>query len=186
MLSFFTLCLLAAQGLAVPLDERGLVGSLLKGPSVEIHDGTVVGSSLLGVESFKGIPYAQPPVGDLRLKQPQPINSSLGTINASTLLPKACPQFYAQVHSDKLVSDVLGTVLNTPLLQKVTEQDEDCLTVNVQRPSGVDSSSKLPVLFWIYGGGYNFGATQLYDGSSIVKRSKMNGEPIIFVAVNYR
>lgn len=186
MLSFFALCLLAVKATAAPVEERGLVGHLLEGPSVTINDGTVHGSSLLGVDSFKGIPYAQPPVGDLRLKKPQPINSSLGTIDATTLFPNACPQFFAQVHSDKLVSDVLGTVLNTPLFQQVTEQHEDCLTVNVQRPSNVDSSSKLPVVFWIYGGGYNFGATQLYDGTSIVQRSKRNGEPIIFVAVNYR
>jgi carboxylesterase type B len=201
MLSFFTLCLLATQGLALPVEERGLLGnlvggnsltgkllnkSLFKGPSVTINDGKVEGSSLLGVESFKGIPYAQPPVGDLRLKKPQPIDSHLGTIDATTLFPNACPQFYTQVHSDKLLSNVLGTVLNTPLFQKVTKQNEDCLTVNVQRPSGVDSSAKLPVVFWIYGGGYNIGATQLYDGSSIVRRSKRNGEPVIFVAVNYR
>lgn len=122
MLSFFALSLLAARGFAVPVEERGLVGNLLSGPSVTINDGTIVGNSLLGVDSFKGIPYAQPPVGDLRLKQPQRLKSSYGTFNATDLVPNACPQFYAQIHSGSLVSDVLGTVLDTPLFQKVTKE----------------------------------------------------------------
>lgn len=170
---------MAASASAVPLEEHTLA------PSVTTNDGTVRGLSLLGVDSFKGIPFAQPPVGQLRLKPPQPLNSSYGTIDAIGV-PAACPQFYAQVGSEKLLSDVLGTLLNTPLLQKVTEQDEDCLTVNVQRPANVDSDAKLPVLFWIFGGGFELGGTQLYDGTSIVQRSIANEEPVIFVAVNYR
>jgi carboxylesterase type B len=179
MFHFLTCCLLAATVSALPLEERTLF------PSVTINDGTIKGSSLLGVDSFNGIPFAQPPVGELRLKPPQALNTSYGAISA-TGIPAACPQFYAQVKSDQLLSNVLGTLLNTPLLQRVTSQDEDCLTVNVQRPSGVNSKAKLPVLFWIFGGGFELGGTQLYDGTSIVQRSRANGEPVIFVAVNYR
>lgn len=181
MFRFLIGCLLAINALALPVEERSILGA----PSVEIRDGTVRGSTLLGVDSFKGIPFAQPPVGQLRLKAPQPLNSSYGTIDAVGV-EAACPQFYAQVKSHKLLSNVLGSLLNTPLLQQVTKQDEDCLTVNVQRPSNVDSETKLPVLFWIYGGGFEFGGTQLYDGTSIVQRSITNDEPVVFVAVNYR
>lgn len=179
MFHFLSCCLLAAAVTSLPLEERTLF------PHVTIHDGTVKGSSLLGVDSFKGIPFAQPPVGELRLRPPQPLNTSYGTISAIGV-PAACPQFYAQVQSEQLLSNVLGTLLNTPLLQKVTSQDEDCLTVNVQRPSNVNPDAKLPVLFWIFGGGFEIGGTQLYDGTSIVQRSMANGEPVIFVAVNYR
>jgi len=170
---------LATTVSSLPLEQRDLF------PQVTINDGTVKGSSLLGVDSFKGIPFAQPPVGELRLKPPQPLNSSYGTISAIGV-PAACPQFYAQVQSQQLLSNVLGTLLNTPLLQEVTSQNEDCLTVNVQRPSDIDPDAKLPVLFWIFGGGFELGGSQQYDGTSIVSRSIANGEPVIFVAVNYR
>lgn len=179
MFQVLVCCLLATAVSTLALEERTLF------PSVTINDGTVKGSSLLGVDSFKGIPYAQPPVGGLRLRPPQPLNSSYGTISAIGV-PPGCPQFYAQVKPDLLLSNVLGTLLNTPLLQKVTSQNEDCLTINVQRPAGLGPDAKLPVLFWIFGGGFEVGATQLYDGTSIVQRSVANGEPVIFVAVNYR
>lgn len=185
MLFSLIVCFLSAKVLSAPLLDGNLNVSLLEGPSVTIDDGTIKGASFLGVDSFKGIPFAQPPIGNLRLKPPQPLNSSYGKIEAVGI-PAACPQFYTQVQSENLLSNVLGTLLNTPLLQQVTSQDEDCLTLDVQRPSGVDSSSKLPVLVWIYGGGFEFGATQLYDGASIVQRSKTNDEPIVYVAINYR
>lgn len=179
MLKPLLCCLLATAASSSPIQVRTI------SPSVTINDGTVKGSSLLGVDSFKGIPYAQPPIGDLRLRPPQPLNSSYGTISA-TGIPPACPQFYAEVESESLPSNVLGTLLDTPLFQKVTSQSEDCLTIDVLRPSNLDETAKLPVLFWIFGGGFELGSTQLYDGTSIVQRSIANGEPVIFVAVNYR
>lgn len=165
--------------LAAPLNERA------SAPSVTIQHGTVTGSTLGGVDSFKGIPFAQPPVGDLRLKPPQPITSSFGTFSA-TGTPKACPQFFAQVNTTDIPSDVVGTLLNTPFVQAVTDTSEDCLTLNVQRPAGTTSSSKLPVVFWIFGGGFEFGSTQTYDGSSLISRSVGLNESVIYVAVNYR
>jgi carboxylesterase type B len=179
MLHSFVYFFLAATVSSLPLERRTSF------PQVTINDGTVKGSSALGVDSFNGIPFAQPPIGELRLKPPQPLNSSYGTISA-TGVPAACPQFYAQVQSKQLLSDVLGTLLDTPLLQEVTIQNEDCLTLNVQRPSNIDSDVKLPVLFWIFGGGFELGSTQQYDGTSIVQRSIANGEPVVYVAVNYR
>jgi carboxylesterase type B len=137
------------------------------------------------VESFNGIPFAQPPVGNLRLKPPQPITSSLGKVDG-TVIPKACPQFFFSLDERNFPANVLGTILNTPLFQAATNAGEDCLTINVQRPAGTTSSSKLPVLFWIFGGGFELGSTQMYDGTSLVKDSVTQGKPIIFVAVNYR
>lgn len=79
-------CLLAlvASTLAVPIDEKRAAG-----PSVTIKQGTVVGSSVVGVDSFRGIPFAQPPVGSLRLKPPQPFTGTFGTL-AATGIPTAC------------------------------------------------------------------------------------------------
>ncbi|KAL5115632.1 hypothetical protein ACEQ8H_006431 [Pleosporales sp. CAS-2024a] len=125
---------------------------------------TVGGKSLLGVETFNSIPFAQPPIGQLRLKPPQPITSAVGNVDGTTS-PRACPQFFFSVNQQDFPTNVLGTLLNTPLFQTISNAGEDCLTLNVQRPAGTTADSKLPVLLWIFGGG---------------------GKPIVFVAVNYR
>ncbi|KAM5443101.1 hypothetical protein MferCBS31731_001976 [Microsporum ferrugineum] len=152
-------------------------------PSIKLDYATVVGSSVLGVDSFKGIPYAQPPVGKLRLKPPQPITTNLGTVKA-TGIPRACPQMY--LSSDNIPEDIVGRFINTPFFQAVTNAGEDCLTINVQRPSSATPNSKLPVVFWIFGGAFELGSTQLYDGTSLVLRSMAQRRNIIYVAVNYR
>ncbi|WPH01692.1 putative secreted lipase [Acrodontium crateriforme] len=170
--------LLASAVFAAPLQERSA-------PSVTIANGTVIGSSSGGVDSFKGIPFAQPPVGNLRLRPPQSINKSFGTITA-TGIPRGCPQMYVSVDNSNLPEAVIGLLADTPLVQTVSDAGEDCLTLNVQRPSTATSSSKLPVVFWIYGGGFEFGSTQLYDGSALIQKSMAMANNVIFVAVNYR
>ena len=149
MRSFLLWPLAVASVLAAPVNENRAVG-----PSVTVNNGTIVGSTLLGVDSFKGIPFAQPPTGTLRLKPPQSYNTKYpsGTLVA-TGIPTACPQFELSTNTSAVPEDVLGLLLDTPLLQTVTVQGEDCLTLNVQRPSGTTANSKLPVIFWIYGGG---------------------------------
>lgn len=146
---------------------------------------TVAGKDASGVETFNGIPYAQPPVGQLRLKPPQPITSAVGKVDGAAS-PRGCPQFFFSVDEQNFPTNVLGTILNTPLFQAVTNSGEDCLTINVQRPAGTKADAKLPVLFWIFGGGFELGATSMYDGTSLVAESVAQGKPIIFVAVNYR
>jgi carboxylesterase type B len=165
--------------LAAPAVERQAA------PSVQFSYATVVGSSFGGIDSFNGIPFAQPPVGQLRLKPPKPITTTLGTVHA-TGIPRACPQFYSTTDSDSLPLSALGLLLDTPLVQTVTDAGEDCLTINVQRPSSATAGSNLPVIFWIFGGGFELGSTQIYSGSSIISTSVAKGKPIIFVAVNYR
>jgi carboxylesterase type B len=164
----------------VPIENRAAA------PTVAIPSpaATVIGSSTGKLETFSGIPFAQPPVGNLRLKPPKPLTSALGTVNAVGI-PAACPQFFFDSDGD-FPTGVLGTLLNTPLFQAVTNAKEDCLTINVIRPAGTTSASKLPVLFWIFGGGFELGSTQMYDGSSLVQESIDTNKPIIFVAVNYR
>lgn len=164
----------------VPLDKRA-------SPTVVAAKAgaTVVGKSALGVETFNGIPFAQPPVGNLRLKPPQALTSPVGAVDG-TQLPMACPQFFFSLDESNFPTNVLGTILNLPIFQTVTNAGEDCLTINVQRPVGTTSADKLPVLFWIFGGGFELGSTQMYDGTSLVLSSLTENKPIIFVAVNYR
>ncbi|CZR53431.1 probable cholinesterase [Phialocephala subalpina] len=171
-------CLISLVAAVPALEKRA-------GTTVTLDHATVVGSSLLGIDSFKGIPYAQPPVENLRLKPPQPITSKLGTIQA-TGSPKACPQFLTSTNTSAIPNDVITEVLDTGFLQAVTNAGEDCLTVNVQRPSSATASSKLPVVFWIFGGAFEFGSTQTYDASELISTSVDQGKDIIYVSVNYR
>ena len=156
-------------------------------PSVTISSpiATVVGQRSDGLERFDGIPFAKPPVGTLRLRPPQPIQTKLGTIQA-TGTPRSCPQFYVSIESKDILVSLVGETLNLPFFQEVTDAGEDCLTLNIIRPEGTTSESRLPVLFWIYGGGFEFGSTAIYDGSSLISSAIDTNMPLIFVAANYR
>ena len=82
--------------------------------------------------------------------------------------------------------DAISVLSNTPIAQAVTDAGEDCLTINVQRPSTTPVNAKLPVIFWMFGGGFELGSTQAYDGTTFVTKSIQLGAPVIYVAVNYR
>ncbi|GAB7364193.1 hypothetical protein MBLNU230_g4744t1 [Neophaeotheca triangularis] len=181
MLSWFALPLLATVVYAVPLEERQ------SGPSVEIDDGTVVGSTSGGVDSFRGIPYAEPPTGTNRLRVPSPLAEPFGTIQA-TGVPTACPALLvdSSIPLAELTGDAIDLVTQSPLFQAIAPMGEDCLTVNVQRPATATADSNLPVMFWIFGGGFLLGSTSMYDGSSFVERSIDLDQPMIYVSVNYR
>lgn len=84
-----------------------------------------------------------------------------------------------------ILGKIGGGILQSPLFTKVTGQ-EDCLTVSIQRPANTPPDAKLPVLFWIYGGGYAMGSTSGYDASSMLAEGVANQQPFIYVAVNYR
>jgi acetylcholinesterase len=174
-------CLLPVA-LTAPTGEKRQVSV---GPIVQTQYATVVGTSEGGVDSFKGIPFAQPPVGPLRLKPPQPIVANLGIVDA-TGVPRACPQFLTATNTSSLPSDTLAKLLETPAIQGATDSGEDCLTLNVQRPSSATAGSNLPILFWIFGGGFEFGSTQSYDATQLILNSVVQGKEIIYVAVNYR
>lgn len=75
-------------------------------PTITIANGTVIGTSVAGVDSFKGIPFAQPPTGSLRLKPPIPLATGFGTF-VSQAEPTACPQFESQVDTSDLPSGAL-------------------------------------------------------------------------------
>ncbi|KAI1816299.1 carboxylesterase [Poronia punctata] len=163
-----------------PLDPR-----FIKTASVELSLGTVVGNVMNKVESFGGIPYADAPVGKLRLRPPQRRTEPWGKFDA-TGPAAACPQVFANPEDENLLFSLVGGLTNHPFVQKVTGQTEDCLTITVARPEGVKAGDKLPVLYWIYGGGYQFGWSSMYDGTGLVNHGVRMGEPFIFVAVNYR
>ncbi|KAF2098829.1 alpha/beta-hydrolase [Rhizodiscina lignyota] len=155
-------------------------------PRVSISNGTVIGTSSDGVDTFLGIPYAQPPTDSLRLKRPQALSHTFGTIQA-TSIPRACPPL--KVRADpQMLSQIPPEIAGhlATYFQEPTFIGEDCLTLNVQRPASVTPNSKLPVLVWIYGGGFEQGSTQQYDFARLVNTSIALEHPIIVVQMNWR
>ncbi|KAK3306233.1 Alpha/Beta hydrolase protein [Chaetomium strumarium] len=182
--ALFTAALLG-RAAAAPPEPPTNVMEKRAAPTVTISSGTIVGASRVGTEAFNGIPFAQPPVGPLRLKPPVKLNSSLGVFDASGIAP-ACPQFVADSDSNNFLDQVIDTVVNLPFFQKALKVSEDCLTISVIRPTGTKAGDKLPVLFWIFGGGFELGWSSMYDGGPLVTNAVKMGKPYIFVAVSYR
>ncbi|KAJ3751252.1 extracellular triacylglycerol lipase precursor [Lentinula detonsa] len=135
-------------------------------PKVQLGRTSLIGRdvTLLKQDFFGGIPFAEPPIGNLRLRSPV-LKSTLDTetFDASNF-GFACLQS------------------GIPL----TELSEDCLTINVFRPSGVTSNDSLPVMFWTYGGGFQEGTSATFNASAIVAQSVVRGTPIVYVNFNYR
>lgn len=172
----------ASLAFGLPAPDKTERDALFK-TTVSIPAGTIVGSVGL-VENFGGIPFAEAPVGPLRLKPPVKL-TSFGTIDATGSGP-SCPQMFFSTSDNELLTSVLGTLLNTPLFQTVTGQTEDCLTMRVQRPVGTKANAKLPVLLYIFGGGFELGSPQMYDGTGLLLNGLTMGKPFVFVTVNYR
>lgn len=165
------------------------MGSPLKsrGPAVHIRNGTVVGTATDSVDSFLGIPYAKPPVEDLRFRPPQSIDRYYGRLVLPEV-PTGCINMNLSTVDTSGLPDEAAAVLDRMSAPPTGPHGEDCLSLNIQRPSIKSSGygKKLPVLLWIYGGGWEIGTTQEYDGTGLIKKSIDMGEPIIFVAINYR
>ena len=148
--------------------------------------GTIIGSVMDRVEYFRGIPYAQAPVDALRLRAP--IRESAASTVLATGVGPSCPQM-TNVVSNFLIDEVstIPTVAAAlAILGTATNVKEDCLAISVMRPVGIAANTKLPVLFWIHGGGYEIGTPNTYNGSVLVPQSIEQGTPIILVTVNYR
>lgn len=162
MNSLLSLCLFAS--LSIP----ALALPASSGPSPVIEDrasasptvviapsNTVIGSISGSVESFNGIFFADEPTGSLRLKPPQKLSTNLGDSFDASGAAGACPQMLVATDNDEsLFLQIAGSLLNSPLVQNVTGQSENCLSVSVSRPAGTTAGAGLPVLFWIYGGAF--------------------------------
>jgi carboxylesterase type B len=162
------------------------VAAALAAPAVHVADGTIIGRTENSIDTFLGIPYAEPPIGSLRLKPPQPLASTLGTLNA-TVTPAGCPQHLGNVDPGVFALLPPETIaLFTGLVQPPPFVSEDCLTLNIQRPSSTAPGSQLPVLFWIHGGGWERGSNHQYDYSRLIADSEAHGHPIMVVSTQYR
>ncbi|EJF60607.1 alpha/beta-hydrolase, partial [Dichomitus squalens LYAD-421 SS1] len=139
------------------------------------------------VTTFNGIPFAEPPVGDLRFRFPVPVHGYNGTINA-TQPATQCIQLEPQIRVDmppQMLQDV--EVYSTSVLSSSSApQSEDCLNINVQIPTGTKPGAKLPVVAFIFGGGFVVGSNAQMPGDAVVARSVEMGQPVIYAAMNYR
>ncbi|KAL6871073.1 alpha/beta-hydrolase [Trichoderma novae-zelandiae] len=160
--------------------------------TVTIPSGTIVGTSIEDIEAFNGIPYADPPTGDRRLRPPRKLSTPLGTFDA-TGKAKLCPQgpilspsSFESPQAPAVATDALAESFGLPAAEE--GQSEDCLTITVTRPKDTQAGDALPVLFYIFGGGFLIGGTSAAanDPVKLVQTGVDLGKPFIFAAVNYR
>ena len=132
--------------------------------AAKVTGGIVEGVVKDGIASFKGVPFAAPPVGDLRWRSPQPVKPWQGVRKANEFGP------------GPMQDTSFGAKLGGP--QKISE---DCLYLNVWT-GAKKAGEKRPVMVWIYGGGFGIGmtSTPTYDGANLAKKG------VVLVSVTYR
>ncbi|NDJ87932.1 carboxylesterase/lipase family protein [Mycolicibacter kumamotonensis] len=135
----------------------------IRDEKVTTHSGVVVGFTRDDVIRWRSIPYAQPPVGPLRLRAPRPPVPWSGA--------RYCDEFGFAAPQRRIY-----TVMGLGRFQPISE---DCLTLNVFAPATI-SDEPLPVMFFIHGGAYMLGSSAPYDGAALARRG------CVFVSVNYR
>jgi para-nitrobenzyl esterase len=161
------------------LNMKNLFLFLLLGIHIQISSQSLVVNTINGkvkgtfnadqtIKIFKGIPFAAPPIGDLRWKAPQPVKNWTGELNANTFsaspIQNKPEPFYCW--SEEFIAQP------EPL-------SEDCLYLNIWANS---QKEKKPVFVWIYGGGLSSGSANcaIYDGEEMAKKG------VVFVSINYR
>src|SRR5262249_37575701 len=150
-------CILLATLAACARNSQAVLGGAERAaPTVTIDAGPLAGAidSSSGVLVFRGMPYAAPPVGDLRWRAPMPA-AHWTAVRPADRLGKNCMQ--AQIYSDI-----------DPFAAGVSE---DCLYLNVWT-TALGTSDKRPVMVWIYGGGYNagFGGEERHNGARLAQK----------------
>jgi len=137
---------------------------------VKIDAGSVAaGSPVDGINAFLGIPYAAPPVGELRWRPPQPVkrwNADWNADHFGTSCMQNQPGSRLPWTEEFMTQGPIG---------------EDCLYLNVWTGAR-NANARQPVMFWIYGGGFNEGssAVAVYNGAELAKKG------VVFVSANYR
>lgn len=135
-------------------------------PVVEIEHGKLRGFTDDSIHKFRGIPFAAPPVGELRWRAPQPAKGWRGTRDARDY-GAVCPQLLSVGYSQEVLGDM--------------PMQEDCLHLNVWTPDTAPEK-KMPVMVWILPGSFQYGDGSMprYDGTNLAKQG------VVAVTFNYR
>ena len=158
---------LSCSLLLSPLLQCRVMAADASQPKAKTAQGEVAGKWILGgsQKAFLGLPYAAPPTGRLRWRSPQPPASGMGMRDATKYAGR-CEQYH--IWNDYIFQDAGPT--------------EDCLYLNVYAPASAKPGSKLPVMFWIHGGGFvaGSGSEPRYSDSALVPKG------VVLVTINYR
>ncbi|CCH44433.1 Liver carboxylesterase [Wickerhamomyces ciferrii] len=164
LISIYLFIISLSYSIASPILKRDT-----ETPHVKLSNGPISGKYLAeyNQDAYLGIPYAEPPLNNLRFKPPISLQKTWSEVHQFNEYGDAC--FSASG------SDSNGL-----------KQSENCLSLNIIKPHG--DHSNLPVVIWIHGGAFSDGSssTPTYNGSFIVQNSVDMGKPIIFVSINYR
>lgn len=129
--------------------------------------GPVIGASGPGTYQWLGIPFAAPPVGELRWRRPH-LPEPWSTPRVAIERGAPCVQFHSPLSGvDGSEGEVVGA--------------EDCLYLDIYAPSQIEEGERLPVMFWIHGGGNTIGSARTYDGNRLAQSQR-----VVVVAVQYR
>jgi para-nitrobenzyl esterase len=162
------ICIGAALIVAALASVRAQVTRPIAGDPIKTDAGLVAGTmSADGLKTYFGVPFAAPPVRGNRWRAPQPVTPWQGVLTANRK-PAECVQGLRSPTINHYFGDELS--------------GEDCLYLNMWLPGGAKAGDRLPVLVWIYGGGFNQGSASsaIYAGSELAKKG------VVYVAPNYR
>ncbi|KAJ6099122.1 hypothetical protein N7467_000657 [Penicillium canescens] len=166
--SIFVLLVAIAIGVAVSSIDR-----IPSSPVVQLKNGSYYGVHVpeYNTYHFLGMPYAKAPVGNLRYRPPESLNSTWTGVHSATEYGYSCMGYGEDTY------DALNNYVN-----------EDCLTLNVIKPAILEAHPPLPVLVWIHGGGFAAGGSSdmRYNLTFLVEQSVQMNKPIISVSLNYR
>ena len=147
------------------VENKEIAGEYDKDLSIACNNGIFVGKKNGNVLSFKGVPYAKPPIGNLRWKEPVPVEDNNKVYEA---------YYYGKAPIQNEVNGLIGSFYL---------QSEDCLYLNIWLNTN-NSSKEKEVMVFIHGGGFNTGATSnpAYDGYNLINKY----EDVIYIRIEYR
>jgi para-nitrobenzyl esterase len=150
---------------AIAVALAGALAAPVAAQTVPTQAGKISGATTNDVTVFKGIPYAAPPIGDNRWRAPQPVNAWSGERDATSF-----------------GADCAQTPFPPDFYPIATTPREDCLFLNVWKPTSAKANAKLPVMVWIHGGGFVNGGSSpaVYSGEKFAR------DGVVFVSLNYR